>query len=181
MTLRILAAAAAVLVASAVPADATADSVFDGDCGYLTVVDRLNFPGRGPGTYRGELHLHGLLYSPTRAVPPVSASVTCEIRVNGVAQAGARMTLSGTGAVAGANVVTFTTTSRHDDVRACLEVDFADATPTRSFCYPTLSNEFPPEPPTVVEDHVDPVLCDVAGGDVGMREVAYYDCPPYAG
>ena len=201
MTRRIAWMLAVALLGIAAPAHATDDSQSFGRCEFQTV-SQENVTGTD--TYKGAAHAQVLVYSDSAVV---SATVTCEIRLNDVVAATASG--SGSGVVVVAGQVSYTSTD-FDDVDICTIVDFtSDDTPTTTTCFDIPVTQVPPHPPhntielvlellgpylDLVFGYVDPAVCaafqDQAPGapptvviddegDVYLDGSLFWDCPPY--
>lgn len=185
MRLVLGALSAALLMGSAPGAHAAADSERIGGCSFAA------FQSAVPGWHSGEMDLAAVVYSPTSG-NPVSATITCVIRVNGVPQPGAMLAASGTVVVAGASVITYEAAPA-DVVQLCETVDYTgpgDTTPTEDVCHDIVPLEFPPP---CCMDPIDPPICVVLAplqgtygpvlvepeGDVHVNGEVQFDCPPY--
>lgn len=185
----VAALACALLATPAPPAFAADDSTYYGSCGFSAVTDPL----APEGTFTGWVDAQVVLYSRTHG-NAVAATVTCELRVNGVAQDSA--TASGLGAVIIADTLSYRA-DVVDWVQICTIVDFtSDTTPTAVFCPGPTTLEFPPQ---WVQDlfsmtaYADGVACPLlqqvspgagpvvidAQGDVYVSDELWWDCPPY--
>ena len=194
---RTLLAAAAALALTAGPAAATgSDSTYNGRCGYRTVEADPTWIVGEPYRYTGELDAWAVLYSPSDPARPVTGTLTCTVSVNGVPVASPSFT--GTRVVAGVEPIEFVA-DEDDYVGLCETMDYADDTPTRTFCYHSIPWGFPPES---LWDLIDaaadavpgardaacattPAVPDVGtvlrSGDDGDLRVTRYrvlDCPP---
>lgn len=202
----LLTVAAAALLPG-VPARAAQPADVIGGCSYRMIGNRLHDDGYA-GTYRGELDIAAVVLRRDGSATPVTATITCLFRVNGVHQPESDLSATGTTVVAGARL--FELTLREVDVgELCERVDVADdGEPPRTYCYgATTTMQFPPEALrellAPVLDPVDAALetaevtaCAAAGtaaGDHGPASVgpdgdlfidgdaeAYVDCPEYA-
>ena len=193
-----LAAAAAVAVAlTAAPAAATgSDSTFEGGCTYRTVEQDPTWTVGEPYRYTGELDGWAVLYSPSDHARAVTGTLTCTVEVNGVPVVSPSFT--GTGVVAGVEPIEFVA-DEDDYVELCLSMDYADDTPTTSYCYVRIGWAFPPEEVwDLADDLADevpaardatcattPAVPDVGtvlrsgdDGDLRVRTYRVLDCPP---
>ena len=201
---RLLAAAAtAALLVPGAAAHAAAASDYRGGC----ALDRARTAPGDPGTWTAAVYALAVVHSEVTSDNPVSATVTCEVRVDGVRQ-GDALTFSGTGVVTGAGQVSYVAA---DDslVELCETVDFtSDDTPTRTDCDPVSFSPWDPScvfdvlnqlqrreppPPAFCEvlqaligllpgpTEIDALVCAVTGGDVGVLGELVWDCPPYEG
>lgn len=193
-TLTLALAAGALLSASAPPALAADDSRHYGNCGFTSSQDATMTQ------QSGEIHAAVVVYSATHG-NVVNATVTCEIRVDGVPAASASG--SGSGVIAFAEPLSYAAES-DQYVELCTIVDYtSDWTPTTVDCPGAMTLEFPPTlewPPQWITDvqnliwyTVDPYVCEAlklaapgAGpvaidgqGDVYLYGELVYDCPPY--
>jgi hypothetical protein len=140
---------------------------------------------------------------------PTGATVTCYIRVNGVAQDQTKFSYSGTGVQAGANQIVFTATDT-DSVTLCEDVTYADSTTEPEVCPAATQQQIPPQQVIdlingIFASTIDPIVCpelkalgqltgggvagvitiDPATGDVSVIDPLnlginpVYDCPPY--
>jgi hypothetical protein len=197
--MRTAAALVAMLLGAAAAAPATAADAarHQGECGYETVSQEVV---TGPDRYVGAVWAAVVLY-PATPGEVVSATVTCEVRVNGVPRWTSRPA-SGTGVVALVEPVELTLTDT-DVVQLCTTVDYtSDATPTETTCPGAGWGDLPPEGhPDFVDalvetvngvwPHVDPVACAAFGalapgagpvqvtpeGDVYLTGDLLWDCP----
>jgi hypothetical protein len=188
MRLRIATLAAVLLggvALGATPAAAAADSTHYGDCHFTLIGEPDN------DVWHGEIDVQTLVYSPTPEENPVSATVHCYFRVNGVRLDGPELTVPGTVAIAGAGVVHFAV-DPVDYLEICTEVDFtSNATPTTVECQGPTPLPYPG--PIDWWSIVDPLVCPVFAqlpalppavhttpeGDVYVSGELWWDCPPY--
>lgn len=121
---------------AAPPSRATAPSEHHGGCGFDAV---KTAPTNGDATWVGDIDVLAVLHSPDVAGNPVSATITCEIAVNGVVREQglpSKASFSGTGVVVGVAPASYVAAST-DLVELCETVDFtSDATPTTTECVP---------------------------------------------
>lgn len=121
------------LAAAAPGARAGADSTYRGGCSLVAAPDQM----AGGGQMTGEIDIEAVVYSSSDPATPVSATITCHVTVNGAEQPGALVRESGTGAVVGGGVVTYTSGQPNDDVELCQSVDYTgedDSTQTAESC-----------------------------------------------
>jgi hypothetical protein len=187
-TITALTVAAALAAGPGVPAaHADGGSDYLGGCGY-TATSTSN-------GWDADVRAEVVVYSTVPGDNPVSATVTCEIRVNGVP----RHTLawSGTVVIAGSDSVSFAATGS-DLIEVCETVDYtSNGDPSVTTCE---------EPGTIFDDidalldflaeatkDVDKVVCPVIGllapgvppvgiepgGDIYLFGDLFLDCYPY--
>ena len=184
--------AAAALAACLAPgAHAASDSTYAGECSFAAATDNVS----GQGRMAGEIDVEMVVYSPTPEANPVWATVTCYIKVNGVAQPGAVITASGAVAVVGAGAITYVSENAYDVVELCTRVDYTgpgDATPTSDVCEASFTIELPPphgdpflwidyvlcEELTKIPGAYGPVVIDEEG-DISIAGEPFWNCPPY--
>ena len=135
---------------------------------------------------------------------PTGASVTCFIRVNGIAQGDTSHTYTGVGVQAGANQIVFTA-GVNDTVTLCEDVTYADTTTEPENCPAATQQQIPPQQVIdLLNSTVDPIVCPqlialgvaTGGGVAGVVTIdstgdtsiidplnlginPVYDCPPY--
>ncbi len=187
------------LLALTAPSAPAADQSWSrGDCGF----DTVQAPSLTGDTWTGIGYADVVVYSSTHG-NVVNATVTCELRVNGVTQ----MTVSGSGT----SVVVFATPmSFHaavtDVVSFCTVVDYtSDTTPTTVDCGAAVETQVIPQWTVDLIDwvidvanyaivsEVDPRVCAAfqafapgsdpvtitPEGDVYIAGEFFWDCPPY--
>lgn len=195
-----MAAMAAALTLFGTPVASAAGGPYDyaGGCDAQVTADST----AGQDMYSGMLRALAVVYSGDPARNPVSATIRCEVRVNGAPASGGVLTASGTTVLAGAAAVTYAA-SETQFVQVCETVDFPGFT-TQS-CHGVAPVQLPPQEITdafdnavaivesLVVDFVDPVVCSVlpqlAGvtdpvtvepdGDVYLLGDPIWECPPY--
>lgn len=110
------------------PATAAGTSQHTTNCGMFS-----RRPDPDVRRHEGYLFTYMVVYSTTASDNPVSAIVTCEIRVNGATRASA--TFSGTGVVAGVRAISFEENYSFEVLETCTTVDYtSDSTPTETVC-----------------------------------------------
>ena len=165
------------------------DGPMIGGCGFAAATDMV----AGGGQMTGEIDIVAVVYSANPAENPVSATITCYIKVNGATQPGAVCPASGTVVVNRvACVATYTSNSSADFVQLCQDVDYSGSIPDTSECFEDITLE---NPPPIFWEIVDPIVCAVlrplAGtsgpggnvhidddGDVYVFGGLWYDCWP---
>lgn len=176
-------AALTLCAAVAQPAAAHEPSTYEGGCGFESVTQEY---AGGENRFAGIAYAAVAVYSPGHG-NPVSATVTCEVTVDGVVQPTATVSGSGTGLVVAAGPIAFAV-DWDSQVAMCETVDFtSDATPTVRVCEEPPRIVIPPsEYPQVISlllelfnEHVDPAICEQTGGDLWVGDVFVWDCPPY--
>ena len=176
-------AALTLCAAVAQPAAAHEPSTYEGGCGFESIAHEHV---GGADRYVGIAYAAVAVHSPDHG-NPVSATVTCEIEVDGVVEPTAVVSGSGTGIVVAAGQIAFTA-GLDSIVRLCETVDFtSDGTPTVRVCEEPPRIVIPPsEYPQVISlllelfnEHVDPAVCEETGGDLWVGDVLVWDCPPY--
>ncbi len=204
---RLAVPALATLLAAAtpMPAHAAARSESRNGCGYTVQARDLGYDpwADEPHEWTGVLRSNILVYSTqSPADNPVSAIVTCELRVMGTPVATA--TFAGTVVVTGAKRVSYTTADINEaaNVMVCTTIDYtSDDTPTESFCpyvdsVPLLPDQVYDAGSDIVgaaNDVIDPALCPAAAslapgvpgvvdigldGNVSVNGEPFWDCPP---
>ena len=194
----LVAAALALVLLPLAPAHA-GSSRHEGDCSFDTVSqDDVTGEDRWTGIVFATVFLYGRDHANV-----VNATVTCELRVNGVTRASTSGW--GSGVVAFADTLAYTATDG-DHVDMCTTVDFtSDDTPTLHHCGELTASQFPPQEVIDLLDavfgwlaagmftYVDPTVCSVLttlapgtppvtianGGDVYVDGQLFWDCPPY--
>ncbi|HVF05341.1 MAG TPA: hypothetical protein VNA20_10900 [Frankiaceae bacterium] len=188
-TLVVVAALTATL-SPVLPAVADPGAGSFGRCGHTPVP-----PPDAGGGYQADLYAAVALYSTTPGADPVSATVTCQARVDSAVADS--VSESGTAAVVVHGAVAFTAPPG-TFVELCTVVDYAGATPTTTYCQPWGTTQLPPQEPLELADrllvtYADPVVCPAfkarapgAGpvfineqGDVYVNGSPQWDCPPY--
>ena len=171
------------------PATAATGSRYYGRC----AVTPVRPAGAGP-TQQADLYAVTALFSTTPAGNPVTATVTCQVRVDGTVAASVGET--GTAAVVVHGSVTWSA-DHTNVVEVCTVVDYADPTPTATHCG-QIGVYLPPQELLELLDAMfvelaDPVVCPAlkarapgAGpvfineqGDVYVLGTPQWDCPPY--
>lgn len=185
--------ATALLGVGVAPASAAAESTYNGLCSYDTFAQQTLTNGE----YRGEMDVRTVVYSPVATDNPVTAMVTCRIRVNGTTVQYA--SFSGTTVVAGAVPVRLTI-GDNDTVDICTDIDFlSDATPDVTCAQHGGDWSLPPQ--SVIDlandalTATDPLVCAALraaspgvppavaidpSGDTYLNGELLWDCPPYA-
>ena len=156
----LIAAALALTVAAPASAAAPSDSRSMGGCRYY-VVQHWNWHVGPPNHYTVVLGAAAVLYAESDPARPVSATLTCYFKINGVLDDDV-VTFAGTGAIAGVTLIDYVRTDEQV-VGFCERFDFADDTPATTRCHASgHSIGIPPE-------EVDDVLYDAAeaAGSVG--------------
>jgi hypothetical protein len=191
----LLAALAAGLLMPVAPSANASPSgeTYSGGCSLNTGTDPSQTVG-GQDVFTGQLSVRTVTYSSNPAENPVSATVTCEVRVNDVPQTNASVTASGPIAQAGAKVVTYV---RHtnDIVDVCITVSFSPVPGTVSSCAPATTITIPPkEVNDLIAQYLDPAICAILialapgvppavtidpTGDTEINGAPFWDCPPY--
>src|SRR4029077_6182139 len=90
-----------------------------GGCGFNTTQQQALTNGQNQGV------IYRAATSHEASGLPSTATVSCWIDVNGVEMAGARITVTGNGAIAGQQQISFTSTAG-DTINECQQVTFAD-------------------------------------------------------
>lgn len=165
---------------------------------YVVVVGGCSFAAAsagGSGNMTGEIDIEAVVYSDAPLGNPVNAIIMCYVTVNDVVAPGARLSASGTSAIIGAGVISYTSASASDDIQLCQDVSAHTASgsfQSSSECFGATGFEIPPP---IVYEVGDPALCSALSivrgvpglvevdetGDVYVLWSQVYDCPPYTG
>ena len=183
--MRLLLATLTLAAAAAVPAHADTGSAYSGRCGF----DSFSQYAVTGDTYTGVTYGYFAVWSPTHG-NAVTATVTCQVEVDGVVAPGSVVSGSGTGLVVLGGPVTFTA-SDTSDVELCWTVDYtSDETPTDHACAQSTNAQFPPQEwielinwafwfASPALDAVEAAVCGLTGGDVYLDGELWWDCRPY--
>jgi hypothetical protein len=167
-----------------------------GGCGWHNAVEGTH-PSTAAGWW-GHLYSATVVYSVTDpAANPVSATVTCTLKVDGVVADDGTYTWSGTGVVAGVSLPFRYFGYEDSYVEVCTRVAYDNGEVDTS-CDPFTTTYIPPQEVVDVLNDVltvpDPVVCPVLGGlapgqpgivdvtpegDVYVAGEWFWDCPPY--
>jgi hypothetical protein len=170
-------ALAGLLAAAPLPAHAATGSTYHGGCGYDSVARDGGTPATGEHLYTGVMYAAVALYSTEPAGNPVSATVTCTLKVNGEPYGTARF--SGTDVVTGVKRVSFPDGGFYS-AQLCTTVDYtSDDTPDVDFCAVETQSQIPQEILDAVDFVTAPVnaaLCGVlatlAPGVPGVADIS---------
>lgn len=164
-----------------------------GECHMIATDD----PGGGTNEFVGLMVAVVAVYDTANVANPVSAYVTCSVRVNGVTHD--NLTGIGTTTVVVGGIVGFTARPV-DVVQVCTEVYYTDGTmPSPPDCRTAARAGVTPQPVLSLAEFAkrtaDPAVCLVLPivrgipglletdpeGDVYLLGSRIYDCPPYEG
>jgi hypothetical protein len=141
---RAIAVAVVAAAALAVPPAHASPTAWPG-CGYDTLSAEVVVAGHHAGDrtrYFGVVYAAMVLSDPDSPATPVSGTVRCFVRINGV-ETRSTAPVHGTGLVVLAEPVSFTATY-YDVVQLCEEVTF-DGGPARTECYEDTYTQIPPQ------------------------------------
>ncbi|HVF04957.1 MAG TPA: hypothetical protein VNA20_08965 [Frankiaceae bacterium] len=160
MRANLLATAVAAALAVSPAATAATPSEYAGGCRWRGVFVDVSDHSGEPDTYPVVVESRTAVYSGDPAANPVSATVTCTLRVGGEPRATA--SFSGTAVVAGSQ--TFSLVLRRDEwLEPCTTIDFtSDGTDTVAWCEGPRGGP----PPQAVVAAAGELLRHVPGGDV---------------
>lgn len=179
----------ALLVVGTPAVHAAAAHHYRGGCG----LDASTDPTQqivNPDTFVGVLYASAVVYSDGAYANPVSATVTCTVKVNGVTRGTASFV--GTVAVSGAAQTAFLATDS-DITTVCTTVWFHGGGTVQDCAY-TSDVTFPPYEVTDLLGFVDPTMCPIlaalapgvpgvvdieADGDTYVAGGPFWNCPPY--
>ena len=167
--MRRLAAALALALLAPIPALASGGSTWFGECTFDSVAQETITGGqdRFVGYTLGAVALYSSTYGNV-----VNATVTCEVRVNGVTQSSASQWGTGLVILAGPIAVVI---GDSDDVTFCTTVDFtSDDTPTQTVCEGPTQTQFPNQKWIELVTRVFDFAGDVLDGD-GLPDGASYN------